>query len=100
MQVRSVSTRIAEVADADTPQQREQPVGRDSGFLWRFNNYCALEERAEGTVVQCESISLSRDIPFGLGWLVGPFVNDVPRESLEFTLGAMRKALATTSGQT
>ena len=62
MQVRSASTRIAEIADADTPQQREQPVGRDSGFLWRFNNYCALEERAEGTVVQCESISLSRDV--------------------------------------
>ena len=97
MQVRSTSTRIAEVADADTPQPREQPVGRDNGFLWRFNNYCALEERAEGTLVQCESISLSRDIPFGLRWLVGPFVTDVPRESLEFTLGAMRKALAKSS---
>ena len=94
MQVRSASTRIAEIADADTPQQREQPVGHDNGFLWRFNNYCALEERAEGTVVQCESISLSRDIPFGLGWLIGPFVTDVPRESLEFTLGAIRRRLS------
>ena len=26
----------------------------------------------------------------GLGWLIAPFVRDVPRESLEFTLGAMR----------
>jgi putative flippase GtrA len=94
MQVRSASTRIAEVDDADTPQQREQPVGHDNGFLWRFNNYCALEERADGTIVQCESISLSRDIPFGLGWLIGPLVTAVPRESLEFTLGTMRKALS------
>ena len=94
MQVRSTSTRIAEIADADTPHQREQPVGHDNGFLWRFNNYCALEERAEGTLVQCETISLSRDVPFGLGWLVGPFVTDVPRESLEFTLGAIRKRLS------
>ncbi|MEO8259857.1 MAG: GtrA family protein [Acidobacteriota bacterium] len=94
MQVRSVSTRIAEIADADAPGQREEPVGHGNGFLWRFNNYCALEERTEGTLVQCESISLSRDVPFGLGWLVGPFITDVPRESLEFTLGAMRKALA------
>ena len=93
MQVRSASTRIAEVDDADTPQQREQPVGHDNGFLWRFNNYCALEERADGTIVQCESISLSRDIPFGLGWLVGPLVTDVPRESLEFTLGTIRRTL-------
>jgi putative flippase GtrA len=94
MQVRSASSRIAEVDDADTPEPREQPVGHDNGFLWRFNNYCALDERAEGTIVQCESISLTRDIPFGLAWLVGPFVNDVPRETLEFTLGAMRKRIA------
>lgn len=93
MQVRSFSTRIAEVRDAGTPDEREKPVGRDSGFLWRFNNYCALEEHEDGTVVQCESVSLSRDIPTGLGWLIKPFVNGVPRESLEFTLGAMQRAL-------
>ena len=93
IQVRSRSTRVAEVSKPDTPEAREEPEGHDSGYLWRFNNYCSLEERPEGTYVQCESISLSRDIPFGLGWLVGPFVNDVPRESLEFTLAAMRRAL-------
>ena len=87
----------ASTAKKNTPRQREQPVGHDSGFLWRFNNYCAIEERAEGTVVQCESISLSRDIPFGLGWLIGPFVSDVPRESLEFTLGAIRKSVTKSS---
>jgi hypothetical protein len=98
MQVRSIATRIAEVDDAGTPQEREKPVGRDNGFLWRFNNYCALEQRAEGTYVQCESISISRRIPMGLGWLIGPFVNDVPRESLEFTLKAMREAVNSRSG--
>src|SRR4030095_10149575 len=88
------STRIAEVADPDTAEEREQPVGHDNGFLWRFNNYCALEERGRVTYVQCESLSLSRDIPLGLGWLIQPFVRGVPRESLEFTLGTIRKALA------
>ena len=92
MQVRSRSTKVAEIDRADTPAEREQPVGQGSGYLWRFNNYCSLEERAEGTYVQCETLSLSREIPFGLGWLIGPFVNEVPRESLEFTLESMRKA--------
>jgi hypothetical protein len=91
--VRSVSTRIAEVQDADGSNHIELPVGRDSGFLWRFNNYCSLDEQSEGTYVQCESLSLSRGIPTGLGWLVGPFVTSIPRESLEFTLGHMRSAL-------
>ena len=68
-------------------------MGHDSGFLWRFNNYCSLEERDQGTTVQCETVSLSRDIPTGLGWLIGPFVTSIPRESLELTLQAMRRAL-------
>jgi hypothetical protein len=92
--VRSYSTRIAEVKDPGTAAEKEAPVGQDSGFLWRFYNYCSLEERAEGTYIQCESVSLSRAIPIGLGWLVGPFVTSIPRESLEFTLGSMRKALS------
>jgi len=92
--VRSYSKKITEVQDAGTPSEKELPVGQDSGFLWRFYNYCSLEERAEGTYVQCESISLSRAIPTGLGWIVGPFVTSIPRESLESTLGSMRKALS------
>jgi len=43
--------------------------------------------------VQCESVSLSRDVPTGLGWLIGPFVTSIPRESLEFTLRTLRAEL-------
>jgi hypothetical protein len=97
--VRSSSTRIAEVQDPDTPNEREKPVGQDTGFLWRFNNYCSLEERDGGTYIQCESLSLTRDIPSGLGWLVKPFVTSIPKESLEFTLTAIRSALVTTESR-
>ena len=93
--VRSYSTRIAEVRDPGTQAEVEAPVGDDSGFLWRFYNYCSLEGRAEGTFVQCESVSLSRAIPTGLGWIVWPFVTSIPKESLEFTLNSMRTALTT-----
>ncbi|RPH60846.1 MAG: hypothetical protein EHM89_08245, partial [Acidobacteria bacterium] len=91
--VPSVATRIAEVDNADTAQAREKPVGHDNGFLWRFNNYCLFEERDGGTYMQCESVSLSRTIPVGLGWLIGPFVTSIPRESLTFTLTAARRHL-------
>ena len=97
VQVRSRSTRIAEVTQPDTPDEREKPIGHDGGFLWRFNNYCALEEREPGTYVQCETLSLSRDIPIGLSWLIAPFVTSVPRESLEFTLRSLRNAVTTSA---
>jgi hypothetical protein len=96
MYVPSVATRIAEVENADTPQAREKPVGHDNGFLWRFNNYCLFEERDGGTCMQCESVSLSRTIPIGLGWLIGPFVTSIPRDSLTFTLTAARRHLTDT----
>ena len=91
---RIYSTRIAEVENPDTPSEREKPVGRDGGYLWRLNTYWRFLERDGGTYIQCEAISLTRGIPFGLGWVVGPFVTSIPRESLTFTLETTRKALA------
>jgi hypothetical protein len=40
-----------------------------------------------------EAISLTREIPAGLGWLIRPFVTSVPQESLSFTLSRTRAAL-------
>ena len=59
MHVPSRSTRILEIEHPDTPQARLKPEGNDRGFAWRLNNYCSFEERAEGTLMQCESITLT-----------------------------------------
>ncbi len=91
---RIVSTHIAEVEDPDTPREAEKPVGRDGGYLWRLNSYWRFLERDGGTYVQCESITLSRGIPMGLGWIVGPFVTSIPRDTLSFTLEATRRQLS------
>jgi hypothetical protein len=87
------STRIAEVENPGTKEEREKPVGRDGGYLWRLNSYWKFLQRDGGVYVQCESISLSRDLPFLIGPLIKPFVTSVPRESLEFTLETTRKEL-------
>jgi len=91
---RIVSTRIAEVDSPGTPSERELPIGHDGGYLWRLNSYWRFLERDGGTYVQCESVSLTRGIPVGLGWLIGPFVTSMPRQSLEFVLETTRQALA------
>ena len=87
------STRIAEVENPDTPEERELPVGHDGGYLWRLNSYWRFLERDGGVYVQCESITLTRGIPWGLGLAVGPFVTSIPKETLTFTLETTRKAL-------
>jgi hypothetical protein len=91
----SVATRIAEVANAGQPGEYEKPIGHDGGFLWRMNSYWRFEEKDRGVYVEVESISLTRDIPTGLGWLIKPFVTSIPRESLLMTLGSTRSAVET-----
>ena len=93
-QSRIHSTRIAEIEGPDTPGEREKPVGQDGGYLWRLNTYWRFLERDGGTYLQCESITLTRGIPVGFGWLIRPFVTGIPRESLEFTLTTTRRTLA------
>ena len=89
----SRSTRISEIGSPGTPHERALNGGEAHGFLWRQNIYWSYEERDGGLRMQIESISLTRDIPTGLGWIVRPYVESVPRESLEFTLRSVCSAL-------
>jgi hypothetical protein len=90
---RSISTRVQQVEDAGERGERDLPEGHDDGFLWRINSYWRFVERDGGVYVQSESISLTRSIPTGLGWLVGPIVESIPRELLRATLENTRKGL-------
>jgi hypothetical protein len=89
----SISARIAQVENAGGPDERELPPGKDGGYLWRLNSYWRYFDSGRGVYVQCEAVSLTRDIPTGLNWLVGSFVQSVPKESLEFTLNSTRSAV-------
>lgn len=89
----SRSTDIWEVDDPGTVHERRRPEGNDDGFLWRLNSYWSFLEVPDGLLIECEAVSLTRDAPAGLGWLITPIITELPRESLEFTLTATKKAL-------
>jgi hypothetical protein len=91
VEFRAGSTSVREVQDAGKPNELVKAVGEGHGFMWRLNTYGRLEARDGGTFVQFETVSLSRAIPFGLRWVIGPFVTSVPRESLVFTLETLRR---------
>ena len=82
----SRTIKVAEVEDPGKPGERELPPGTGHGFLWRLDTYWRFQERDGGTWIECEAISLTRDIPTGLGWLIEPIIRSLPRESLENTL--------------
>ncbi len=89
----SRSTRISEIGSARGKTEHVLNAGEEHGFLWRLNTYWSCEERDGGLYIQMETVSLTRSIPTGLGWAVGPFVESVPKGSVEFTLRAVCNAL-------
>ena len=90
---RSSAVRIAQVENTGKSDEREKTPGDDDGFLWRMETWWRMEERDGGVYVQSEAASLTRDIPTGLGWMIGSFITGIPKETLTFTLEATRKAV-------
>jgi len=89
----SRSTHISEIESAGAGNEHILSPAQSHGFLWRQNTYWTYEQRDGGLYIQIESISLTRSIPYGLGWVVGPFIESIPRDSLEFTLRAVSRTL-------
>lgn len=89
----SHSTSIRQVEDAGKPGARDLPEGEGEGFLWQLDSYWQFVEQDGGVYVELEAVSLTRDVPTGLGWMIKPFITSVPRESLESTLESTRKAV-------
>src|SRR5882762_2846503 len=90
---RSSTTHIAEVENPGKPNEREKSNDDDGGFLWGMETWWRFVQQDGGVYVQSEVVSLTRDIPAGLGWMIGPFVTSIPEETLSFTLQATRKTV-------
>jgi hypothetical protein len=88
---RSVS--IVEVENAGKSNEYTKPADSGYGFLWRLNSYWQVEEADGGIYMECRAISLTRDIPMGLSWAIKPMISTLPKESLQKTLEATRRAV-------
>jgi hypothetical protein len=92
MYVNSRSTHMGQVKNPSKPDAGEFPAGHDDGFLWALNSYWRFEQADGGVYAQLEAVSLSRDLPFGLGWLKG-FLQKFPVESMQNTLKGTKLAV-------
>ena len=81
-------TRIAELEDPGTPNEREKPIGNDSGYLWRLKLWWRYVQVDGGVLIECEQVTLSRGIPRLARWFLGPIINGAPRSAMEDTLHA------------
>ena len=98
---RSRATRIAELDDVGLPSERERGRNEERGFLWRMNSYWRYEAVPAGVIVELESLTLSRGLPWGMRSAIRPLIERVARESIERTLVTIdqRARLATSRGE-
>jgi hypothetical protein len=68
-------------------------LGEGHGYLWRLYGYWTLQAVNGGVLAECRTLSLTRDIPQGLAWAVGPYVEKMPQQSLTSTLKETRDAI-------
>lgn len=87
----SYSAPAADRIEIASRSTRVQQAGGDYGFLWRLNSYWRFEQADGGVYAECRSISLSRGIPFGFGWLRGA-LERFPRDRMVNTMEATRRA--------
>lgn len=97
---RSVSTKIAELNDVGLASEREVTASEDRGFLWRMNSYWRYEAVPGGVIVELESLTLSRGLPWGLRAVIRPLIERVARESLERTLVTLSERTRRLSART
>lgn len=89
----SRSTKVSEVDDPDKSSEKQLPPGTGNGFVWHLDSFWRMHEADGGVFLECTSISLSRDIPFGMGRIIRPIIEELPAESLRNLLTKTRNAL-------
>jgi hypothetical protein len=87
----SLATQIDEVLDAGTPTERRVASGDGRNLLWRMQSLWRFSAVSEGVIVTCESITLSRPVPAGLGLISRPLITRVARESMATAVGAWQR---------
>lgn len=88
----SNSLKVAEVDD-----NKELPPGTGHGFVWSMDSYWRFLEADGGVYLECTSVSLSRDIPFGMSRIIRPIIENFPEDSLRKVLAKTRDAMKTSA---
>jgi hypothetical protein len=93
---KSNATKIAELENPGTAQEKERPPGDDRGFLWRLASWWRFEQTDDGVIIDIDSASLSRDIPTITKFIPGlsGYIRATPRESMESILLSIRREFA------
>ena len=89
----SHTVRVTEFEHAGTPRARERTPNQAKGWMWSEDSWWHVISEADGACVTYETIALTRDIPWGWGWLVRSTIERFPAKTLSDMLDRTRYAV-------
>lgn len=90
----SHSTRVQQIDNYGSVNERLRPVGTGLGYIWSLCSIMRVAETEGGSIVEIEAIALSRDVPVAIAWLVNPIISRASRNALSTLLLKTKAALA------
>ena len=78
----SFTSRIQQIEGYGSATEHKLPPDQGNGYIWRMYSITRFEERDGGVYCEVEAMTLSRDIPFALRWLVEPMVRRFSKNTL------------------
>ena len=91
---RSVCRKVQQVENAGTPEEKRLAPGEGLGVLWAMDSVWKLAERDGGLYAELDALTLTRDLPFGLGVSLGPIIRHISEGAVESTLSAKRRSVS------
>ena len=84
------STSLSELANPGTPDERIVPLAASRGYVEGVFTIVRYREATGGLYVEIETLTLSRDIPASVRWMVSPLVQRFSRQVMTGTLDHFR----------
>ncbi len=92
------ATRVIELDHVGTAAERALTPDEARGYVERMFTIVRYRECEDGLYVETESLTLSRDIPAGMHWLVNPAIQHFSRSVITGTLDRLRERVEETRG--
>ena len=88
------ATRLVELANPNTPDEQVLSLDDSHGYVERMYTIVRYREADNGVYVEVDALTLSRDIPASVRWLVSPLVQRFSKQLMTATLEKLRDKVA------
>ncbi len=89
------ATELNELENPGTPDERLIPFSTSHGYVEKIFTIVRYREADTGVYVRVETMTLSRNVPTPVRWLISPVIERFSRETMAGTLESLRNKVQT-----